>query len=120
MNDLLSLSVAQLKRAITIKEQIESLESELAGILRSSPVRTVATIVAAAPGKRKKVMSPEARAKIAAAQKARWKKFKAAKTQPVAPRTVQKAKRTISAESRKRMAEGAKARWAKIKAAKGK
>ena len=65
-------------------------------------------------------MSPEARAKIAAAQKARWKKLKAAKAQPGSPTPVQKAKRTVSAESRRRMAEGAKARWAKIKAAKGK
>ena len=60
-----SLSVAKLKRAVAIKEQIENLEKELSGILGEAP--KAAPI--AAPKKR--TMSAAARAKISAAQKAR-------------------------------------------------
>jgi len=76
---LTSLSVAQLQRAINIKEQIEALNAELASVLGVSPTTTPApkAPVSAAPlAKKKKVMSPAARAKIAAAQKARWVKVK--------------------------------------------
>jgi hypothetical protein len=116
MNNLLSLSVAQLRRAVAIKEQIESLEAELAVVLGSTPLPSDAAGVAPAHNK-KKVMSPEARAKIAATQKARWVSLRAAKGQPAITKTGKTAKRTISAEARKKMAEGAKSRWAKIKAA---
>ncbi len=81
-----SPSVAQLKRAIKIAEQIESLEAELAGILGRDAVATrkAGRKPAAAPAegrktKRKYNFSPEARAKIAAAQKARWARQKEAK-----------------------------------------
>ena len=75
----------------------------------------------------RRTMSPAARKKIAAAQKAR----RAAKKKPGKPVTEAKqaapkkavtkiAKRVISAESRKKMAEAQKKRWAKKKkAAKG-
>ena len=79
-------SVAALRRAIEITEQIGKLESELNGILdgkgSSAPVaaRSVAP-AAAAPVKKRRKMSPEARARIVAAQKARWAKVRAAKKQ---------------------------------------
>jgi len=71
-----------------------------------------------------RTMSPAARKKIAAAQKARW----AAKKKPAKPvadakqsapkKAVTKiAKRVISAESRKKMAEAQQRRWAKKKKA---
>ena len=58
-------------------------------------------------------MSPAARAKIAAAQRARWAKQRGTK----APKAAAKPRRKVSAAARKRMAEVAKARWAKAKAA---
>ena len=108
MNNILNLSVAQLKRAITIKEQIESLESELASVFGTTPAP------APAPAKKKKVMSPAARAKIGAAQKARWAKLKetstpAAKAPAAAPK---KKKRKLSPEGRAKIVAAAKARWA--------
>jgi hypothetical protein len=118
MNNILNLSVAQLKRAITIKEQIESLESELASVLGTTPAPApapaVASAVAPAPAKKKKVMSPAARAKIGAAQKARWAKLKetstpAAKAPAAAPK---KKKRKLSPEGRAKIVAAAKARWA--------
>jgi hypothetical protein len=59
----------------------------------------------------KPTMSASARRKIAAAQRARWKKLKG---QAAAP----KPKHTISAAGKKRIAAAARARWTKIRAAK--
>jgi hypothetical protein len=61
-------------------------------------------------------MSVAGRARIVAAQKARWAKVKATseKTNVV---TIPK-KRTMSASARRRIAAAQRARWAKVKAAK--
>ena len=76
-------SVVRLKRAIKINSQIHKLESELASILGESRdgARAVIAMIQANAGQAKPrkarkpyVFSPEARAKIAAAQKARWEK----------------------------------------------
>jgi len=88
-------SVDQLKRAIAVKEQIQRLESELANILGNTtsapPAKRKYTkkgTVSAAPSgeadeqsdpKAKRTMSAEGRARIIAAQKARWAKVKKAK-----------------------------------------
>lgn len=74
MSTLLSnLTTAQLKRAVTIKEKIEVLENELAIILGAGPAIRNARSGAR---KRKRKMSPEAKEKIAAAQRARWARQK--------------------------------------------
>jgi len=62
------LSAQQLRRAATIKDQIDTLQTELDRLLGSSDGK------ASAKGKRK--MSASARARIGAAQKARWAKVK--------------------------------------------
>jgi hypothetical protein len=77
MNILFTLTSAQLKRAAAIKEEIASLEKSLAAIL-GSPTPGAKTS-ATKPLKKKRKMSVAARTKIAAAQKARWAKIKAAK-----------------------------------------
>jgi len=98
------LTLAQLKRLVAVKEQIASLETELARILgavaeeESTPMPTV----------RKRRLSAKGRAAIAAAARARWAKARAAK----APKSPAKPKRTMSAAARKRMAQVAKARAA--------
>ncbi len=66
-----SPSLAQLKRAVAIKEQIAKLEQELAGLLQNTSAPA-----AAAPRRRK--ISAAGLARIKAAQKARWAKIKAA------------------------------------------
>lgn len=110
-NSLANISTQQLRRAIELKEKIESLQAQLAAIL-GAPVEAAAT--ASAPRK-KGGMSAAGRARIAAAQRARWAKQKAANPAVTGPK---KAKRKISAAARARMVAGAKARWAKIRAAK--
>ncbi|HOB98703.1 MAG TPA: hypothetical protein PKM43_08155 [Verrucomicrobiota bacterium] len=121
MNQTLSsLSVAQLRRAIAIREKIEALEKELASIQGLSPAPVPAPSKKAA---KKRTMSPEARAKIAASQKAVWakrkgKKTTSAKPAPKAPaKPVSQPKRKLSAAGRKRLSALAKARWAAAHAA---
>jgi len=98
-----SLSAQELRRAATIKERIDSLQEEL-GRLLGSPM---------SPGsKGRRTMSATARAKIAAAQKARWAKVKGGGKEPTKP-----GRRKMSAAARARIAAAAKARWAKAKAA---
>jgi len=61
-------------------------------------------------------MSAAGRARIAAAQRARWAKVKA-KGETANPVTMPK-KRTMSASARRRIAAAQRARWAKVRAAK--
>jgi len=71
MKSLLSLSVAQLKRAAKLKAQIERLQSKLESLAGSDspgPGRK--------PGRKRRKMSAAARRKISLAQKARWAKAK--------------------------------------------
>lgn len=62
----------QLKRAIKVSQQIQQLEAELAAILGGSKRGAKADLSVSPP---KRNMSPEARERIAAAQRARWAKF---------------------------------------------
>ena len=89
-----ALSLDQLKRAVQIHEEIESLQAELAGLLSGSspsgsgakrgrkpgPAKVVEGDQPKATRKKgaKRTMSPEAREKIAAAQRRRWAKQKKA------------------------------------------
>lgn len=126
MVTLQNLTTEQLRKAISIKEEIERLEDQLAGIMgdggpvtgkrRGRPRKSMdetATIenTEALPKKSRK-MSAAGRAKIAAAAKARWAKFREGKVE-VAP----KKRRKMSAAGRAKIAAAAKARWAKAKAA---
>ena len=77
MSSINQLTVSQLRKAADIKEKITSLEKELAAILGASA--PVAKTPAAKPVKKKRTMSAAGRAAVAAAQKARWAKIKAAK-----------------------------------------
>jgi hypothetical protein len=110
-------TLSQLKQAVSIAEQIENLQTQLASLVGgSAPVVSApkaASSPVAMPGKR--TMSPEARASIAAAQRARWAKSKGA-AKASAAKPVEKpvsGKRFVSAESRAKMAAAQQARWAK-------
>jgi hypothetical protein len=109
MNSIINLSAQQLRRAADIKDKIQFLQNELSQILGSS----TKPVAVAAPKKRRK-MSASGRAKIAAAQRARWAKVKGRKS---AAKPVKKARRKMSAASRAKIAAAARARWKKAKAA---
>lgn len=103
MTTLQNLTTDQLRKAISIKEEIERLEGELAGITGNG---------APAPRKwrKRRRMSRAAKAAIAAAQRARWAKIKGGKATP-------KKRRRMSAAGRANIAAAAKVRWARAKAA---
>jgi len=109
----MQLSLEQLKQAIAIREQIEVLETKLSDLLGG------ASQVEVAP-RPKKGMSAFGRARVAAAQKARWAKKKQATkvgalgSAPAQPKVKTK---TMSPEARARIGAAQKARWAKKKQA---
>ena len=107
-SSLISLTPKQLRHAASIKQKIESLQNRLSRILGAT---NSASAAAVGPKKRRK-MSAAGRAKIAAAQKARWAKAKGQKVEQSQPK-----KRKMSAAGRARISAAAKARWAKAKAA---
>ena len=97
-----NISVQHLKQALVIREKIQRLEQELESILGGSE----STSTNGHGGRRR--MSAAARAKIAAAQKLRWAKYRKGSG---------KGRRKMSAAARAKIAAAAKARWAKAKAA---
>lgn len=119
MNLLNTLSISKLKQAISIKEQIAKLEQDLSSLLGgTTPAAKVAVVSAPA---QKKGMSAVGRAKVAAAQRIRWAKIKAAnsaslsKAVPAAKPAKKKWK--ISAAGMAKIRATSKAYWAKRKAA---
>jgi hypothetical protein len=110
--NIANVSVNDLRRAITIKEEIESLTAELAGILGESGGDTPKRL--GRPPGRKNRMSGAGRARIAAAQRARWAKNKGKGT---AFAVESKPKRKMSADGRAKISAAAKKRWAAVKAA---
>lgn len=108
-------TTTQLKRAAAIAEQIENLQAELNSVLgTSAKVSTASSVAAAAPkGKRggKRFVSAEARAKMAASQKARWAKRNGGASATLAASAPAKARKGLSPEGRARLAAAMKARW---------
>lgn len=119
-------TLAQWQRGLAIAEQIAALEKELAGILGNQAASPVAKAAPAPVKPKKGKMSAEGRARIVAAQKARWAKIKGAKAPAAsnAPATAKaeapaKKRRKMSPEVKAKLAAAMKARWAAAKAGKG-
>lgn len=74
MSAISELTVAQLRAAANLKERIAALQKKLDALLGAAAKPAVAK-----PAKQKRIMSAAARARIAAAQKARWAKVRAEK-----------------------------------------
>jgi hypothetical protein len=115
--NITELTPSQLRQAADLQEQIAGLQTQLAGII-SVGGKTPIPAQATKPAKKKGGMSAAGRAKVAAAQKARWAKIKAAKpaAKSVAAKPVKKG--GMSAAGRARIVAAQKARWPKINAAK--
>jgi hypothetical protein len=112
MTNLQNLTVKQLRKVVAIKEEIESLNAQLASI---AGAEMPASAAENAPKRRRRRMSAAARAAIGAAQRRRWAKVKGGKA--AKPEKAVKKKRKVSAATRVRLAAAAKARWARAKAA---
>jgi hypothetical protein len=109
--NITNLSAQQLRQAASLKDQIQSLENQLAKILGSSTPATPTPATSPKPAKKKGKMSAAGRANIIAAQKARWAKIKET------AKPARKAKKKMSAAAKARLSALAKARWAKAKKA---
>jgi hypothetical protein len=109
MNLITNLTSNQLRQVADLKDKIEMLQERIGKLLGSSSK----SATHAGPKKKRK-MSAAGRARIAAAQKARWAKMKGKK---LSAKPVKKAKRKMSAAARAKISAAAKKRWAKAKAA---
>ena len=114
MTKLTSLTTNQLRQILAIKEQIETLQSQLQSIA-GGEIPTPAAEEASTPGKRKYHMSAAHRRKLikalARARKIRWAKAKAngkAKSKPAKKdwRSSPAVKAKLSAAAKLRMGEG--------------
>jgi hypothetical protein len=104
------LSTSQLREALQISEQIDSLQERLKSLLGEAG--STAPAKAAATTKTRKGMSPATRAKMRAAQQARWAKIKGPSEAASAPAAAPKQKRGLTPEGRAKLAAAMKARWA--------
>jgi len=100
-------SLKNLEEALSIRRQIDTLENQLTSLLGAAPSRSASK---AGPTK----MSPQARAKIAAAMRARWAKRKRTRVGKPAQK-----KGGLTPAGRTRLSQLMKARWAARKRAGG-
>ena len=111
----MDLSTRNLEQALSIRRQIDALERRFRVLVGGMS----GGVSAAAPrsgGKRR--MSAAARAKIAAAARARWARFRAGRGGAKAAKKGGKRKGGITAAGRKRLSQLMKARWAARRKAK--
>ena len=122
---LSDLSVPELRKVLQIKEEIAILESQLKAVLGANPSAAsvsspTAKLVAGKRGGRRK-LSPEARERIAAAQRARWAAQRGGKAVAKPAKVAKSAgkrggRRQLSPEARERIAAAQRARWAAARA----
>jgi len=101
----MNLSLRSLEEAVAIRRQIEQLESRLRALFRTAPSSDTSTV--------RRTMSAAARARISAAQRARWVKQKSSSA-ATAETSEQKPHRKgeLTAAGRKKLSDLMKARWA--------
>ena len=109
--NILDITPSQLKRAAAIKEHIEQLNKELRSILGVSAN-------SAGGSTKSRTMSPSARRKIAATQKARWANLRRAKSENRLAKPAAKAKKKMSPALRAKLSRKLKAYWAAKKSGK--
>jgi hypothetical protein len=129
MNMMISLTSQQLRQAADLKEKIDALQEQLEEVLGGEgpsfvPVlETVLTESLEVPKdtvRKRRKMSPQARANIRAAQQARRATERGEtpiQTALLDEDTAPKAKKNFSPAARKALSLAAKKRWAKAKAA---
>ncbi|HEV7927354.1 MAG TPA: hypothetical protein VGR14_18525 [Verrucomicrobiae bacterium] len=112
--NLLDLTTGQLNKIIAIREKVETLQGQIDSIAADGE-GSLSPATEGAPKRRRRRMSRGARARIAAAQRARWAKVK--RKGKAARRSSKKKDRRSSPAVRAKLAKAARARWAKVRAA---
>jgi hypothetical protein len=124
LHDFLNHPIETLEKALHIRKQIAALEKALQEVMGPTPPSLAGIQSSGHKRRGKRTMSPEARAKIANAQRLRWAKSKGLESATLAgpvdtaPVSKTKKKGGMSAAGRARIAAAQKARWAKVKAKK--
>jgi hypothetical protein len=91
-----------------LKKERAQVERQLRGI--DAAIKAFANVYSGAkPGRQRRKMSAKGRARIAAAQRARWAKVKEQQT------ASKLGKRAMSASARRKIAAAQRARWAKVR-----
>ena len=120
-DDLLPYALVGLvQRRDEIIAKIAEIRAQLAGEVIAVAGAEAKPAATKKRGRRRRVLSAEAREKIAAAQRARWaasRKGAPAKAAP-AKKKAATAKRTLSPEARARIVEAQRKRWAAVRKAK--
>jgi hypothetical protein len=103
---------------IGLEQQKKNLDLKIAEIRQQMDPTPSTPVKTAAPSTGRRTMSPEARARISAAQRKRWAASKkgattAAVKAPTAKAT--KKRRTLSPEARARIAAAQRKRWAAVR-----
>jgi hypothetical protein len=94
-----------------LKKERDRVQQQLSGL--NAALEAFAGVYRGGNGNQpRRTMSAKGRARIAAAQRARWAKVKGK------PNAATPAKRTMSASARRKIAAAQRARWAKVRAAK--
>jgi len=121
--------VVEIDAEISRLQRVKALLSDTSTDGQRKPRHTVGSSLPGEPTKRN-IMNPEARAKIAAGQRARWAKVRNAAKKKALSTTTElgttksasaklpakvKARPTMSAEARAKIAAAQKARWAKVR-----
>ncbi|HXP60558.1 MAG TPA: hypothetical protein VN829_08710, partial [Dongiaceae bacterium] len=125
--DIATLTPQQLRNAADLQERVDALQNQLSELL-GGELAGPAQAAVEEPGrpkngrrKKRRRLSPEGRANIIAATKARWAARrmgkKSASLAPEPEQWVEKPKRERSAAHRKALSEAMKARWAKLRRA---
>jgi hypothetical protein len=107
MSDIHELPTSQIREILSVKEQIENLQTQLRNLADGGELFYPAPSIL--PKKRR--MSAAGRARISAAARARWAKVRDASGKP------SKKKRKVSAAVKSKLAAIARERWRKAKAA---
>ena len=141
----ISVPITTIEQALAIRREMEALQASLIEILgaemqslidepapafkafkpMSAAGRAKAKLVESTPaavkpvkaGKKKRVVTAASRAKMAAAQKARWAKKNRTSTPAPVAKVPKKGRKPMSPEGRARIVAAQKARWAKVKGA---
>jgi hypothetical protein len=92
-----------------LKKERDRVERQLSGL--NAALTAFASAYSGSTPSRRRTLSGKSRAKIAAAQRARWAKVRG-KSKVATP------KRTMSASSRRKIAAAQRARWAKVRSKK--
>jgi hypothetical protein len=104
--NIYDLTITQLKRAFTIREELSKLGNELRSIFDGSNR-------SGTPSRKRRTMSASAKRKIATAQKARWAKLRPSKKATRSPKAPPKVtKKSMSPAVRAKLSAKLKAYWA--------